>query len=123
MRDDGKKENIIKRMCAGTPAETPADTPTDTPVDPPHLPPCRQAEVFIAACPLCHREMRVKTLMYTHRCKRSFDPAERALEQHTLAETQLKIRTALIKKQSERQVQHPTEHRQEKMTNNKITRI
>ena len=78
-----------------------------------YIPPCRQAEVFITTCPLCCREMRVKTLMYSHKCGRSFDPAERAREQQTLAENAIKIRMASIKKPSERPVQHLVEHTQQ----------
>ena len=77
-----------------------------------YIPPCRQAEVFITACPLCCREMRVKTLMYSHKCERSFDPAERAREQQTLAENAIQIRMASVKKTWERPVQHIAEHTQ-----------
>ena len=100
-------------MRAGTPAETPTATPLDTPDGNEYIPPCRQAEVFITACPLCRREMRVKTLMYSHKCGRSFDPAERAREQQTLAENAIKIRMASIKKPLERPVQHLVEHTQQ----------
>ena len=78
-----------------------------------YIPPCRQAEVFITACPLCRKEMRVKTLMYSHKCGRSFDPAERAREQQTLAENAIKMRMASIKKPLERPVQHIVEHTQQ----------
>ena len=110
MCDDGKNENINKIMRAGTPAETPADTPTDTPDDNEYIPPCRQAEVFITACPRCGREMRLQTLRYSHVCGRSFDPAERARKQQVLAGNAIKVRMASIKKPLERHVQHITEH-------------
>ena len=88
-----------------------------------YIPPCRQAEVFITTCPLCCREMRVKTLMYSHKCGRSFDPAERAREQQTLAENAIKIRMASIKKPLERPVQHLVEHTQQNVDKNKNMRI
>lgn len=88
-----------------------------------YIPPCRQAEVFITACPLCRREMRVKTLMYSHKCGRSFDPAERAREQQTLAENAIKMRMASIKKPLERPVQHLVEHTQQNVDKNKNMRI
>ena len=99
-----EKRGNIHKMDAETPADTAADTPTDTPA----LPPCRQAEVFIIKCPRCYREMRLKTLTYTHKCGRSFDPVQRAREQQATAEKAVNIRMALIEKPLERRAQHTT---------------
>ena len=37
-------------------------------------------------CPLCKREMRLKTLRYAHKCGRGFDAVGRAQEQKKIAD-------------------------------------
>ncbi len=37
-------------------------------------------------CPLCGREMRLKTLRYAHKCGRGFDAVGRAQEQRKIAD-------------------------------------
>ena len=107
-------------MHAGTPARTPADTPAGTPDGNEYLPPCRQAEVFITACPRCGREMRLKTLRYTHKCGRSFDPTQRAREQQAAAAKAINTRMALIEQPMERSVQHTTERTQQNVDKKQV---
>ena len=101
-------------MRAGTPARATTDTPVDTPNGNEYIPPCRQAEVFITACPRCGREMRLKTLRYSHVCGRSFDPAERAHEQQAAAEKAINARMASMEQPTARRVQHTTEQNLDK---------
>ena len=53
--------------------------------------------------------MRLITLRYSHVCARSFDPAERALEQQALAENAIKIRMASMGTPLERPAQQHVE--------------
>ena len=62
-----------------------------------YQPPCRQAERYLTQCPMCGRNMQLKTLRYSHVCGRSFDPTKRALEQQRLAIAALKARLAHAK--------------------------
>ncbi len=96
-------------MGAGTPAETPAGTPDGNE----YLPPCRQAEVFITTCPRCDGEMRLKTLRYTQKCGRSFDPTQRAREQQAAAAKA--INTIMASRESaERNVKHTAQQNVDK---------
>jgi hypothetical protein len=52
-----------------------------------YMPPCRAAEQSIVPCPLCGRQVKIKTLRYSHRCARTFHTNERAQEQRKLADT------------------------------------
>ena len=92
--------------------DTFADTSADTFVDTPTLPPCRQAELFITACALCGRRMRLKTLRYSHVCGKSFHPMQRALEQQVAANNAINARMASIEP-LERGVQHTAAHTQQ----------
>ena len=55
-------------------------------------PPCRAAESSIISCPRCGRSMKLKTLRYTHVCRRTFDVPERACEQQLAAEAAIYAR-------------------------------
>ena len=99
----------INKMDAGTPTGTPAETPDGNE----YFPPCRLAEVFITECPRCGREMRVKMLRYSHVCRRSFDPTERAREMQVVAEQAINKRMALIEQPAKRCVQHTAAHTQQ----------
>jgi len=57
-----------------------------------YQPPCREAARYIVPCPYCGRRIQIKTLKYTHRCSRTFDPMKRALEQQKFALIALKSR-------------------------------
>ena len=59
-----------------------------------YQPPCREAARYVVACPYCGRRVQLKTLRYTHRCGRTFDPMQRAVEQHKAAVAALKSRLA-----------------------------
>ena len=59
-----------------------------------YQPPCREAAKYVVPCPYCGRKVQLKTLKYTHRCGRTFDPSQRALEQQKLAVAALKMRMA-----------------------------
>ena len=50
-----------------------------------YQPPCREAARYVVACPYCGRRVQLKTLRYSHRCGRTFDPMKRALEQQKFA--------------------------------------
>jgi len=74
-------------------SSTPSGTEAmSTSSDEEYQPPCRQAARYLTQCPLCGRRVQLKTLKYSHRCGRSFDPAKRALEQQRFAEIALKSR-------------------------------
>ena len=92
---------------AGTTAETQEGATVDTQegTSAGYLPPCREAGLFIAPCPRCGREMRLKTLRYSHVCGRSFDPAQRALEQQAMAEKAINDRMALLDQPAKRHVE------------------
>ena len=92
--------------------DTSTDTSADTSVDTPTLPPCRQAELFIIACAICGRQMRLKTLRYSHVCGKSFHPMQRALEQQVAANNAINARMASIEP-LERGVQHTAVHTQQ----------
>ena len=92
--------------------DTFADTFADTSVDTPTLPPCRQAELFITACALCGRKMRLKTLRYSHVCGKSLHPMQRALEQQVAANNAINARMASIEP-LERGVQHTAVYTQQ----------
>ena len=81
---------------AGTTADTQEMETAETPEGTGYLPPCREAELFIVPCPRCGREMRLKTLRYSHVCVRSFDSAQRALEQQVLADKAVNVRMASL---------------------------
>ena len=66
-------------------------------------PPCRQAERYVVACPLCQRKMRLKTLKYSHLCSRTFDPMQRALEMKRQADVSVKTRMAQLGAQAVQQ--------------------
>ena len=88
------------------------DTSAETFAETPALPPCRQAELFITACALCGRKMRLKTLRYSHVCGKSFHPMQRALEQQVAANNAINARMASIEP-LERGVQHTAVHTQQ----------
>ncbi len=81
---------------AGTPEATEAGTPEATEAgessEEEYLPPCRAAALYVVPCPLCGREVRLKTLRYTHKCGRNFNTGARAQEQHKLAEAAILAR-------------------------------
>ena len=89
--------------------DTSTDTSADTPVDTPTLPPCRQAELFITACAICGRRMRLKTHRYSHVCGKSFHPMQRALEQQVAANNAIATRMTSIEP-LERRVHHTAAH-------------
>jgi len=59
-----------------------------------YQPPCREAARYVVPCPYCGRKVQLRTLKYTHRCGRTFDPMQRALEQQKSAVAALKSRLA-----------------------------
>ena len=85
---------------AGTTAETPEGT------DAGYLPPCREAGLFIAPCPRCGRQLRLKTLLYSHVCGRSFDHVQRAREQQVAAEKAINARMAPLEQPVKRYAEH-----------------
>ena len=92
---------------ADTSSETPDATSTDT-QDEIYLPPCRKAEKFMTQCPRCNRTMKLKTLTYSHCCKRSFDTTRRAIEQQVLANKAVDIRMASMEQRATQHVKHQT---------------
>jgi hypothetical protein len=92
-------------MDAGTPAGAHTGAPGGTDDGNNCFPPCRQAEGFITACPRCGREVRLKTLRYTHVCGRSFDLAQWAREQQAATEKSINARMASMEKPLERRAQ------------------
>ena len=93
--------------------DTSTETLAETSVETPALPPCRQAELFIVACAICGRRMRLKTLRYSHVCGKSFHPLQRAMEQQVAANNAIAARMASIEP-LERCVQHTATHTQQK---------
>ena len=83
-----------------TPAETPEGTDAEK-----YIPPCRLAGFYRAPCPLCGRQLTLKCLLYSHKCGRSFDPAQRALEQQIAAEQAIKDRMTLLERLAERKAE------------------
>ena len=75
-----------------------SNTECDTSDEELPLPPCRVAEGYVVECPLCKRRVKLKTLRYTHICRRSFDPMARALEQNAVAAAALKHRMAQLER-------------------------
>ena len=106
--------------AAGTNAGT-NDQPTSSEDGSEYQPPCRVAEQTLAACPICWRQMRIKTLRYSHRCSRSFHNDERAAEQLIIASAvvrarmcgteQLQAHAVEQKRRVERPEEHPAETR------------
>ena len=89
----------------GTQTETPEGTDAEK-----HIPPCRLAGFYRAPCPLRGRQLTIKCLLYSHKCGRSFDPAERAArEQQILAEQAIKDRMALLERLAERKAEQATD--------------
>ena len=70
-----------------------------------YQPPCRAAEQTIAACPICWRRVRIKTLRYSHRCARTFRNDERAMEQLVVANVAVRARMS----ETEQHVENPLE--------------
>ena len=97
----------MERTMADTSSETPDATSTDT-QDEIYLPPCREAEKFMTQCPRCNRTMKIKTLMYSHCCKRSFYATRRAIEQQVLANKAVDIRMASMEQRATQHAQHQT---------------
>jgi len=86
-----------------------------------YMPPCRAAALEIAPCPLCGRLLRIKTLTYSHQCKRSFHLNDRVTEQRTSADKAILQRMGhSIAHQVEqaRELAHPIEQLREKVPNN-----
>ena len=48
-------------------------------------PVCRQAQQHTVECPVCKRTMTIKSMKYTHRCKRAWDVKTRANEEAAMA--------------------------------------
>ena len=79
-----------------TDSVTDSDAPAEEMEEEEYEPPCREAERYIVPCPICQRRMKIKTLKYSHICKRSFDPIQRALEQHKAASQAIRARMAQL---------------------------
>ena len=77
-----------------------------------YLPPCREANLMIAPCPTCGRQLRMKTLLCSHVRGRSFDAAQRAREQQLVAEHKILLRNQALERREERVVEHRTEVKQ-----------
>ena len=88
----------------GTQTETPEGTDAEK-----YIPPCRLAGFYRAPCPLCGRQLTLKCLLYSHKCGRSFDPAQRAREQQILAEQAIKDRMTLLERLAERKAEKATD--------------
>jgi hypothetical protein len=78
----------------GRSSGTEGGTPVGTSEDYYDEPPCREAARCRVKCPSCRRLVQIKTLRYSHVCKRSFDLMERAMEQKNNAEVALRARLA-----------------------------
>ena len=89
-----------------TPAETAEGTDAVK-----YIPPCRMAGFYKAPCPLCGRLLTLKCQLYSHKCARSFDPAQRALEQQALAHDAIKARMAPLEQPTERQTDYNIDKR------------
>ena len=87
-----------------TPAETAEGTDAEK-----YIPPCRLAGFYRAPCPLCGRLLTLKCQLYSHKCGRSFDPAQRALEQQIAAEQAIKDRMTLLERLAERKAEQATD--------------
>ena len=74
--------------------ETESESETDKGSEVAYKTPCREASRYMVACPLCGRRVQVKTLRFSHRCGRNFDPAVRAREQAAAAAEAVKRRMA-----------------------------
>ena len=71
-----------------------------------YLPPCREANFFIAPCPRCGRQLRLKTLRYSHVCGRSFNIEQRAEEHQAAAEKALNARMRALEQPRQHRVEH-----------------
>ena len=91
----------------GTPTESAEGTDAGK-----YIPPCRLAGFYKAPCPLCGRLLTLKCQLYSHKCARSFDPAQRALEQQALAHDAIKARMAPLEQPTERQTDYNIDKRQ-----------
>ena len=109
-------------MPIGTAAGTNAgadDQPTSSEDESEYRPPCRMAEQTLAACPICWRQMRIKTLRYSHRCARTFHNDERAAEQLIIASAVVRARMCGTEQlqahavEQKRRVERPEEHLEE----------
>ena len=100
-------------MESGTPVGTPIGAPIGTDDGNEYIPPCRQAGLFIAPCPRCGRELRLKTLLYTHVCGRSFDPAQRTCEMHGAVIKAINSKRAPLEQPPERRVHHMADQTQQ----------
>ena len=90
------KRQTPNQTCSRTPheAEPETESETDESSEEAYLPPCREAARYMVACPLCGRRVQVKTLRFSHKCGRNFDPAVRAREQAAIAAEAVKRRMA-----------------------------
>ena len=84
----------------GTPTETAERTDAEK-----YIHPCRLAGFYRAPCPLCGRKLTLKCFLYSHKCGRSFDPAERAREQQILAHDAIHTRMAPLEQPAERKAE------------------
>ena len=73
--------------------------------EPPEQPPCRKAALHVVMCPVCGRQLQIKTLRYSHICGRSFKPRERAVDQKKAADTAILARMAHITRMQEHAAQ------------------
>ena len=76
-------------------------------------PPCRVAARYFAPCPLCGRELRLKTLRYTHVCSKSSDPAIKAREMQAAAVEAVNARVAGGERPAERRLERAVERVEE----------
>ena len=72
------------------------DTDSSTSAEDSNEPPCRVAGRFLVQCPICGRRVQVRTLRYSHVCRRTFNPLERALEQKKAAEAAVRARQTQV---------------------------
>ena len=63
--------------------------------------PCREAARCVVACPRCGRQLQLKTLRYSHVCNRTFNVAERAVEQQKAAEMAAHARMSRVEQTRE----------------------
>ena len=78
-------------------------------------PPCRVAAQYFAPCPLCGRELRLKTLRYTHVCSKPADPATKAREMQAAAVEAVNARVAGGERTTERRLERDVERVEEQM--------
>ena len=83
------------------------DRTDDGRVPPP--PPCRAASRYMVTCPLCGRRLQIKTLRYSHVCRRSFNAFERSMEQKRETEMVLAARLQQIEQGTEHSTEQPVE--------------